>query len=67
MHWALGKKSVSQLLRVGDVVIVERKANGSFELRQVPKVQGALVAMNPKTGRIMAMVGGFSHSVSQFN
>ncbi|MGV1822791.1 penicillin-binding protein 1A [Agrobacterium sp. CG160-95] len=67
MHWALGKKSVSQLLNVGDVVIVERQSNGSFELRQVPKVQGALVAMNPKTGRIMAMVGGFSHSISQFN
>jgi penicillin-binding protein 1A len=67
MHWALGKKSVLQLLNVGDVVIVERQSNGSFELRQVPKVQGALVAMNPKTGRIMAMVGGFSHSISQFN
>jgi len=67
MHWALGKRTVSQLLAVGDVVLVERQSNGSFELRQAPKVQGALVAMNPKTGRIVAMVGGFSHSISQFN
>lgn len=67
MHWALGKKSISQVLSVGSVVIVERQANGSFELRQVPKVQGALVAMNPRTGRIVAMVGGFSHTISQFN
>ncbi len=67
MHWALGKRSAAQVFKAGDVIIVENRKNGSFELRQIPKVQGALVSMNPSTGRVVAMVGGFSHATSQFN
>ena len=36
-------------------------------LRQVPEVSGAMVAMDPHTGRVLAMVGGFSYSQSEFN
>ncbi|WP_252406988.1 penicillin-binding transpeptidase domain-containing protein, partial [Escherichia coli] len=40
---------------------------GQFRLRQVPEVSGGLVAMDPYTGRVLAMVGGFSFDQSQFN
>jgi len=60
---------VAQALDVGDVVYVEPLAgkDGQFRLRQVPEVSGALVAMDPQTGRVLAMVGGFSYEQSQFN
>ena len=60
---------VSQVLEVGDVVYVEPMAgkDGQFRLRQVPEVSGGIVAMDPQTGRVLAMVGGFSYDQSQFN
>jgi penicillin-binding protein 1A len=60
---------VSQILEAGDVVYVEPIAgqNGMFKLRQVPEISGAIVAMEPQTGRVVAMVGGFSYDQSQFN
>ena len=59
----------SQVLEPGDVVYVEPMAgkDDQFRLRQVPEVSGALVAMDPQTGRVLAMVGGFSYDQSQFN
>ena len=60
---------VSQVLEPGDVVYVEPLAGkeGQFRLRQVPEVSGGIVAMDPQTGRVLAMVGGFSYDQSQFN
>jgi penicillin-binding protein 1A len=60
---------VSQVLQPGDVVYVEPLAgkDGQFRLRQVPEISGALMAMDPNTGRVLAMVGGFSYDQSQFN
>ena len=55
-----------QVLGAGDVIYVEPKGS-EFALRQIPEVNGALVAMDPHTGRVMAMVGGFSYSLSEFN
>ena len=57
------------MLDVGDVIYVEPLAGkeGQFRLRQVPEVSGAIVAMDPQTGRVLAMVGGFSYDQSQFN
>ena len=51
------------------MVYVEPLASkdGQFRLRQVPEVSGAIVAMDPQTGRVLAMVGGFSYDQSQFN
>jgi penicillin-binding protein 1A len=55
-------------LQVGDVIYVDKgEGEGVYRLRQVPEVAGALVAMDPHTGRVLAMVGGFSFSESQFN
>jgi penicillin-binding protein 1A len=60
---------VAQVLEAGDVVYVEPIAgkDGQFRLRQVPEVSGGIVAMEPQTGRVLAMVGGFSYDQSQFN
>ncbi len=60
---------VSQVLETGDVIYVEPLAgkDGQFRLRQIPEISGAIVAMDPQTGRVLAMVGGFSYDQSQFN
>jgi penicillin-binding protein 1A len=64
--WA-GKKFAT--LKPGDVVYVSPVAGkqGTFALEQIPEIEGALVAMDPRTGRVLAMVGGFSYSESEFN
>ncbi len=55
-------------LKVGDLVFAEPVAGTKrFNLRQVPIVNGALVALEPHSGRILAMVGGYSFSLSKFN
>lgn len=62
-------KSVADVLKAGDVVYVEAKDGSptSFNLRQPPAVSGGLIAMDPHTGRVLAMVGGFSFAQSEFN
>lgn len=67
-------KKPSDVLVVGDVVLVEPVANSkdskdskAFALRQIPAVQGALVALDVHTGRVLAMVGGFTPETSSFN
>ncbi len=61
-------KSVADVLKPGDVVLVEKNAKtGTYALRQVPNVEGAMVALDPHTGRVLAMVGGYSFKKSQFN
>ena len=60
---------VGQVLNPGDVVYVETLENkpGQWRLRQVPEVEGGIVVMDPWTGRVLALVGGFSYDESQFN
>ncbi len=62
-------KPVQDILKVGDVVYVSPVAgqSGIYTLEQVPEIEGALVAMDPRTGRVLAMVGGFSFAESEFN
>ena len=72
VKWAkTGGKPVSkvaQVLNPGDVVYVEpAKLAGQYRLHQVPEVSGAMVVEDPWTGRVLAMVGGFSYDQSQFN
>ncbi|MET3580781.1 penicillin-binding protein 1A [Mesorhizobium robiniae] len=61
--------SPADVLKPGDVIFVQKKedADGAYALRQVPEVEGGLIAMDPHTGRVLAMVGGFSYSQSEFN
>ena len=59
--------SPAEVLKAGDVVYVQKMEGNSYQLRQMPAVSGGLVAMDPHTGRVLAMVGGFSYSQSEFN
>ena len=66
--------AVSRVLSPGDVIYVDPLVSkdgaaieGQYRLRQLPDVSGAMVAMDPWTGRVLAMVGGFSFDQSQFN
>jgi penicillin-binding protein 1A len=61
-------KKASDILSAGDIIYVAPDKNpGQFHLVQLPDVEGALVAMDPHTGRVLALVGGFSYGKSQFN
>ncbi len=63
-------KKTADVVSVGDVVPVEQLQTDSgivFGLRQVPELEGALVAMDPHTGRVLAMIGGYDYTQSQFN
>jgi penicillin-binding protein 1A len=69
-------KKVSDVLKLGDVIAVEPVEKpekgkpyppGTFGLRQIPNVQGAIVVLDPHTGRVLAMVGGYAYGVSQYN
>jgi penicillin-binding protein 1A len=62
--WARAGKG----LNVGDLVFVEPEAGGKlYNLRQIPLINGALVAIEPHSGRVLALVGGYSFSLSKFN
>jgi penicillin-binding protein 1A len=63
------RRTPAQAFQVGDVIYVEPLEDkpGQFRLRQIPEVSGGLVAMDPNTGRVHAMVGGFSFDQSEFN
>jgi penicillin-binding protein 1A len=69
-------KRVGDVLQVGDVILVERVLQdadaedypeGTYGLRQIPDVDGAIVALDPHTGRVFAMSGGFAYARSEFN
>lgn len=60
-------EKTADVLSVGDVIYVKPAKEGHFSLEQLPDVQGALVALDPHTGRVLAMVGGFSFQQNQFN
>ena len=56
------------VVKVGDVIYAEPVGNsGDYGLRQVPEVNGAVVVMDPHTGRVFALSGGFSFASSQFD
>jgi penicillin-binding protein 1A len=62
-------QKLSGVLKVGDVIYVSPVPDkeGHYTLQQVPELEGAIVAMDPRTGRVLAMVGGFSFAESEFN
>ncbi len=60
-------KKTSDVLKVGDIIAASPLDKKIFSLQQIPDVGGALVAMDPHTGKILAMVGGYSFEKSEFN
>ena len=73
--------TVGEALKAGDVILVEevrenlnaeereptKYPDGTFSLRQIPAINGAVVAMDPHTGRVLSMVGGFDYAINQYN
>ena len=61
------KKSFEDLLKLNDIIYVKKIKNNKWNLKQLPKINGAIVVMDPYTGRVLAMAGGFSFKLSEFN
>ena len=61
------KKSFEDILKINDIIYVKRIKKNKWILKQLPKINGSIVAMDPFTGRVLAMVGGFSFKLSEFN
>ncbi len=57
----------ADILKTGDVVRVSSSDNQTWHLEQIPRVQGALVALDPHDGAIKALSGGFSFAHNNFN
>ena len=63
-------KRMHRILKAGDLIAVERAnagPDGIWALRQIPDIEGALIAMDPHTGHVLAMVGGYDAERSEFN
>lgn len=64
-------KAVTDILSPGDVIYVAPKdaknITGAWSLMQIPEIGGGLIALDPHTGRVLAVVGGFSYDMSQFD
>ncbi len=61
------KKEFNKLFKLGDIIYVENIKENIFNLKQLPKINGGIVVMDPFTGRVLALSGGFSFKKSEFN
>ena len=61
------KKEFNDFLKIGDIIYVKNIGENIFALRQLPEVNGGIVVMDPFTGRVLALSGGFSFKKSEFN
>lgn len=61
-----GWANANRQLHRGDLIFVEKKG-GQYALKQIPAVNGAMVVIEPQSGRVLAMVGGYSYALSSFN
>jgi penicillin-binding protein 1A len=65
---SLGDKAQpNQKIKRGALIRIQRNAKGSFDIVQIPEVEGAFVAMSPSDGAIRALVGGFDFNRNKFN
>ncbi|ARN74203.1 penicillin-binding protein 1A [Oceanicoccus sagamiensis] len=60
-------KTASDVVAIGDVIRVQRQADGQWLLTQLPAAQAALVSLDADNGAILSLVGGFNYSQSKFN
>jgi len=61
------KKSFEDFLNLNDIIYVKKIKKNKWNLKQLPEINGAIVVMDPYTGRVLAMAGGFSFKLSEFN
>ena len=65
VNWT--RKDFNQIFKINDLIYVKKISEGIFSLRQLPNVNGGIVVMDPYSGRVLAMSGGFSFKKSEFN
>ncbi len=65
INWT--RKNLNQLFKIGDIIYVKKIKQSDYSLKQVPLANGGIIAMDPFSGRILAMSGGFSFKKSEFN
>ncbi len=61
------RKEFNKLFKKGDIIYVKKISEGNYNLKQLPKANGAIVVMDPYSGRVLALSGGFSFKKSEFN
>ncbi len=61
------KKEFDDLFKIGDLIYVQKVKGNYYSLKQLPKINGGIVVMDPYTGRVLALSGGFSFKSSEFN
>ena len=66
LKWAINK-TIYDSFKINDVIFVYKNLKGKWELKQYPKVNGAIVAIDPFSGKVKALAGGFSFNSSEFN
>ncbi len=65
INWT--RKNFNEIFKVNDLIYVKKISDGVYSLRQLPNVNGGIVVMDPYSGRVLAMSGGFSFKKSEFN
>ena len=66
-HPTWTKKDFNEILKVGDIIYVKKIDQNKFSLKQLPNINGGIVVMDPYTGRVISLSGGFSFKNSEFN
>ena len=61
------KNEFKDIFKVGDIIYVKKIEKNIYSLRQLPSANGGIVVLDPFTGRVLAMSGGFSFKKSEFN
>ena len=59
--------NIEDIIEKDDIIFVSNNSNGTFSLEQIPEVNGAIIVMDPFSGRVLAMSGGFDFNLSNFN
>ncbi len=65
LNWT--RKNINELFKVGDLIYVRKIGDKNYDLKQTPIANGGIVVMDPFTGRVLAMSGGFSFKISEYN
>ena len=61
------RKEFKKLFKIGDIIYVKKLSDGNYSLKQLPRANGGIVVMDPYSGRVLALSGGFSFKQSEFN
>ncbi len=61
------RQEFKKIFKTGDIIYVKKLSDGNYSLKQLPRANGGIVVMDPYSGRVLALSGGFSFKQSEFN